>query len=524
MDKELMLRSLMLRAVLTIVFAVGLGGCANLLPERGAVAPEQALAQFEDTALYRATASELNDPKACGLRPLPVASYALAARLELARRAERTLDVQYYVFRNDKAGLLLMRALRDAARRGVRVRVIIDDLHTEGEDAILSDFDALPNVKVRLYNPVASWRKTSLGRNLGALPEVQRLNHRMHNKLFLADNAAAIFGGRNIADEYFMRSDESNFVDLDMFVAGAPVRDLSKAFDTFWNSPIVFPLGQILEPHLPAEQAQAEFDQLTRDISAPTLETLPEPYTRFGKLPGEIAAGRVGDFVPAQCNVVADAPTKFEKVDNPGFPTVMRAVLNMLAGAQKEAEIVSPYFVPGEYGMRMIHEGNLRGGRTLVITNSLASTDSPAAQYGYMRYRKAMLKENVILRELSPVAATKRRRFGVFGKSLGRLHAKAVLVDRQRIFLGSMNLDFRSAYRNTEMGLIIDSPVLVEQLSALVDEESFYELRLNSAGDIEWTQRGEDGRQRIFDADPETNWWDRVWPEIIGPLIPEKEL
>ena len=524
MDNHSTLQTLILRGVLICLVVAGLCGCANLLPDRGPVRQEHALAGFEDTTLYRATASELNDPKACGLRPLPVASYALAARLELARRAERTLDVQYYVFRDDKSGLMLMRALRDAAQRGVRVRVIIDDLHTVGEDTVLSDLNAEPNVEVRLYNPVASWRRTSLGRNLGALPEIQRLNHRMHNKLFVADNAAAIFGGRNLSDEYFMRSDESNFVDLDMFVAGSPVRDLSSAFDTFWNSSIVFPLVRVLGPHLPADQARAEFDRLTRDIPIPAPEKLPEQYVRFTTLPAEIAEGHVGYLVPAQCSVVADAPTKFEKVDDPGFPTVMRTVLNMLAGAQKEAEIVSPYFVPGEYGMRMIHDGNLRGGHTLVITNSLASTDSPAAQYGYMRYRKAMLKENVVLRELSPLLTTTRRRLGIFGNSLGRLHAKAVLVDRQRLFLGSMNLDFRSAYRNTEIGLIIDSPVLVEQLSALVDEESFYELRLNSSDDIEWTQRLEDGTTQIFDVDPETTWWDRWWPMILGPLVPEKEL
>ncbi len=339
MGKHSTLRTLISRRVAICLVVTALCGCANLLPDRGPVPQEHALAGFEDTSLYRATAGELNDPKACGLRPLPVASYALTARLELARQAERTLDVQYYVFRDDKSGLLLMRALRDAAQRGVRVRVIIDDLHTEGEDAALSDLNAVPNVEVRLYNPIASWRKTSLGRNLGALPEIQRLDHRMHNTLFVADNAAAIFGGRNLADEYFMRSDESNFVDLDMFVAGSPVRDLSSAFDTFWNSSIVFPLSRILEPHLPADQARAEFDRLTRDIPLPAPEKLPEPYARFTTLPAEIAEGHVGYLVPAQCSVVADAPTKFEKVDDPGFPTVMRAVLKMLAGAQKENTI-----------------------------------------------------------------------------------------------------------------------------------------------------------------------------------------
>jgi putative cardiolipin synthase len=467
---------------------------------------------------------ELKQTDTCGLRPLPVASYALAARLALARRAERSLDVQYYVFRNDNAGLQLMRSLRDAAQRGVRVRVIIDDLHTVGEDAILSDLAAVPNVEVRLFNPFASWRGSRLTRDLGALPEIGRLNHRMHNKLFVADNAAAIVGGRNVADEYFMRSDESNFVDLDMFVAGPAVRDLSKAFDTFWNSPIVFPLGQIVSSPLPADRAQADFEKATRDIPAQALETLSDAFMRFGTLPGEIAAGHVTGFAPAQCSVVADVPTKFEKVDDPGFPTVTRAVINMLAGAQQEAVIVSPYFVPGELGMRMMHEANLRHGRTVIITNSLASTDSAAAQYGYMRYRKAMLEENVILRELSPLATTKRRRFGLFGKSLGRLHAKAVVTDHRRVFIGSMNLDFRSAYRNTEIGLIVDSPELVAQLVGLIDEQSFFQLRLNAAGEIEWTQREEDGSERVFDADPETSWWDRLWPAIVGPLIPEKEL
>lgn len=515
----------MVRVLQIGLLAVGLCGCANFLPERAALPEEHALAQFEDTTLYRVTASELNGSNSCGLRPLPVSTYAFAARLELARRAERSLDVQYYVFRNDNAGLRLMRALRDAALRGVRVRVIIDDFHTTGEDTILSDLNAVPNLEVRLYNPIASWRKSAFGRTLGVLPEIGRLDHRMHNKLFVADNAAAIFGGRNIADEYFMRSEESNFVDLDMFVAGPPVRDLSKSFDTYWNSPIVYPLAQIIEPRLPRDLARAEFDQLTRDIPEQTLETLPDPFARFGTLPGEIAAGHVGGFAPAVCSVVADTPTKFETVDDdPGLPTVTRAVLGMLSGAQTEAEIISPYFVPGERGMRMMHDANLKHGRTVIITNSLASSDSSSAQYGYMRYRKAMLKENVLLRELSPSAVTKRHRLGTFGKSLGRLHVKAIIVDRQRVFIGSMNLDFRSAYRNTEIGIIIDSPDLVGQLGGLLDEQSFFDLRLNSANDIEWVQREEDGKVRIFDVDPETTWWERLWPEIMGTFIPEKEL
>jgi putative cardiolipin synthase len=503
---------------------VGLSGCANFLPERATLPEEHALVRFEDTALYRATAGDLGGSNSCGLRPLPVSTYAFAARLELARRAERTLDVQYYVFRNDNAGLRLMRALRDAALRGVRVRVIIDDFHTAGEDAVLSDLDSVPNLEVRLYNPIASWRKSEFGRTVGALPEIGRLDHRMHNKLFVADNAAAIFGGRNIADEYFMRSEESNFVDLDMFVAGSAVRDLSKSFDAFWNSSIVYPLSQIIAPHLPRDLALAEFDQLTRDVPEQTLEPLPILLARFGTLPGEIAAGHVAGFAPAACSVVADIPTKFEKVDDPGLPTVTRAVLGMLSDAREEVEIISPYFVPGERGMRMMHEANLKHGRTVIITNSLASSDSSSAQYGYMRYRKAMLREGVVLRELSPSAATRRRRLGFFGKSLGRLHVKAIVVDHQRVFIGSMNLDFRSAYRNTEIGLIIDSPETVGQLSGLLDEQSFYDLRLTDSNRIEWVQRGEDGKVRIFDVDPETTWWERLWPEITGLFIPEKEL
>lgn len=515
---------LLVRRLQTGLIVIGLCGCANFLPGRATLPEEHALARFEDTALYRATASELGGPGSCGLRALPVPGYAFAARLELARRAERSLDVQYYVFRDDNTGLRLMRALRDAALRGVRVRVIIDDFHTAGEDTILSDLDAVPNIEVRLYNPIASWRKSEFGRALGALPEIERLDHRMHNKLFVADNAAAIFGGRNIADEYFMHSEESNFVDLDMFVAGSPVRELSESFDAYWNSSIVYPLRQIIAPHLPGDLAQAEFEQMTRKLPEQTLETLPNALARFGTLPGEIAAGRVGGFAPATCRVVADIPTKFEKVDDPGLPTVTRAVLSMLSGAQREVEIVSPYFVPGEKGMRMMHDAKLKHGRTLIITNSLASSDSSSAQYGYMRYRKAMLKEGVVLRELSPSAVTKRRRFGAFGRSLGRLHVKAVIVDRQRIFIGSMNLDFRSAYRNTEIGLIIDSPETVGQLTGLLDEQSFYDLRLTRSDDIEWVQRGEDGKVQIFDVDPETTWWERLSPEIMGLFIPEKEL
>lgn len=503
--------------------ALALGaGCASL-PAPTPNPESVAIADFSATPLARELAPALPSDGRSAFQLLPVASYSFLSRVELARKATRSLDVQYYILQQDQSGMALMRELAAAAQRGVRVRLLVDDFHSVGEDRILSDLNNLPNIEVRLFNPFVNGRSGEFTRLAGAVLEFGRVDRRMHNKLFIADNAAAVAGGRNVADEYFMQSPENNFVDLDVFVAGPAVRQLSGAFDRYWNSAAVLPIKRIVLPEPSAADAARDFAALTHDVQGPRPDDLPDPLKIWGTLPGEIRSGQYQHLVLAHAEVLADDPEKWRHVEDPHFATVTRGVLDMLAHAQHDVVIVSPYFVPGEPGLQMMREGTAKGGRILVVTNSLASTDSPFAQLGYMRYREEMLRIGVHIRELSPALARERRRFGGFGSSSVGLHAKTVLVDGQRIFIGSMNLDFRSAYTNTEDGLIIDSPALVQQLEQLVDQGSFYDLRLDGDGKPEWVAQTPHG-EVVYHDDPETTWWQRLEPELFAPVVPDDEL
>ncbi len=416
-----------------------------------------------------------------------------------------------------------MRELRNAARRGVRVRILIDDLYSVEEDRVLCDLAAMPNIEVRLFNPFVNLRANRFTRVIGAALQLARVDRRMHNKLFIADNAAAVMGGRNIADEYFMTSRTSNFVDLDLFVAGPAVRDLSHAFDNYWNSSLVVPIKRLVGPNPSIARAQEDFDQLMGDASPPPLDELPAPFQEFGTLPAEIAALHIRALTIAPAKVLADDPDKSRALDEPNFPTVTRSAIAMLGEAQHEAVIVSPYFVPGEQGMKMMRAARAQGGRIVLVTNSLASTDSPLAQAGYMRYRKDMLEAGVIIHELSPSQTRDRKRLGAFGSSSGSLHAKVITVDQSRVFIGSMNLDFRSAYENTEVGIIIESPEIAQRLIGLLDDGSFYNLRIGPNAEVQWVL-GDEAEGKVYGSDPETSWLERLAPELLSPIIPESEL
>jgi phosphatidylserine/phosphatidylglycerophosphate/cardiolipin synthase-like enzyme len=510
-------------AFVLIASTLVLGGCA--LPPHPELPYASASDHWAATPLGQITQSRLLDDNRSGFKVLPVASYAFATRIELTRRAVETIDVQYYIFSNDDTGRALLKALAAAARRGVRVRMLLDDLYETGEDALLSDFASIPNVEVRLFNPFAGGRDIGWTRLLGAglSFDVTRIDRRMHNKLFIVDNAAAMAGGRNIANEYFMHDGTSNFVDLDLFVAGPAVRQLSGAFDLFWNSREVFPLGSVVQKNPNVTPSAAEFDRLVKDAEGPPPDDLPPEFSRFGSLPGEIASGQLQPLTLGRATVVADDPAKAELYGHEKMSTVSEAVLAKLAGVKDSVIIVSPYFVPGERGMRMIREAKISPGTTRVFTNSLASTDEPIAEHGYMKYRKALLENNVALYELSPSLVRDRNRMGAFGKSAGSLHVKCVVFDNETVFLGSLNLDHRSAAENTEVGILIDSPEMAGQLTGLLDVDSFYQLSLDSSNQVQWTAQLADG-PHIYHEDPETTAWQRLVPAILGPFVPEDQL
>ncbi|HWI98067.1 MAG TPA: phospholipase D family protein [Burkholderiales bacterium] len=399
----------------------------------------------------------------------------------LARAAERSLDVQYYIWHADTSGGLLAHELWQAAERGVRVRLLLDDNNTRGADEAIAALDAHPNIEVRLFNPYAN-----RGFRLGELAtDFARLNRRMHNKSFTADNQAAIVGGRNVGDEYFGADSPVEFADLDVLAVGAVVPEVSAAFDAYWNSESAYPAASLIDQagqlrpleRIEEQPGAARYLQAVR--ATPLVQML-----LSGSLPLEWAAARVVQDDPAK---VLHPP---EKTELHLLPRLEKAMGKPL----RELDLVSPYFVPTKDGAAALTALAESGVRVRVLTNSLAATDVSPVHAGYAKYREELLRAGVRLFELKPNVEdvkTKDKGRGA-GNSDASLHAKTFGVDRSRIFVGSFNFDPRSARLNTEMGIVVESQTLASRLSEALDRDMAnvaYEVRLSSDGSLAWVER-----------------------------------
>jgi putative cardiolipin synthase len=501
------------------------GGCAAL-PDH----VERTLSHAEDgssTTLGRLVGRSLPaDPQltVSGFRLLPTGPYALDARVALADAAERTLDVQYYLLSNDATGKQFWAALRRAAVRGVRIRILLDDLYTVGEDDLIQGMAAYPNVEVRLFNPFPEGRISLASRFLLSAGELGRVNRRMHNKVFIADNAMSITGGRNVADEYFSHAGNENFVDLDVLSAGPLVADISREFDSYWNSDVVYPLYSI-EP-APANQ-DAVSKALDRALQGVAADNQLAERDLLGHHPVSVDL-KSGDMElhQAVARVIWDSPQKAAGLDASTIAgTVTYSVDQQIAEAKTSLLLVSPYFIPGKTALRHIKEAVGRGVSITVVTNSLAATDVPLVFAGYSRIRTELLKDGVKVYEISQGIAEKRVKLGDFRSVLGRLHAKAVVVDGKNVFIGSMNMDGRSAHENTETGIILESQTIGAEVQKLVErdiERNSYEVRLE--GDKTRWVTNVDGKQTVLDSEPDVSIWTRLELDLLGPMAPEELL
>jgi phosphatidylserine/phosphatidylglycerophosphate/cardiolipin synthase-like enzyme len=509
--------------LLLAFISIAISGCTSLAP-RPQLAQVGAVAADPGSRIGKTVDAALGADARSGFRLLPIATTSFETRIELAAETQHTLDLQYYVFSDDNTGRLLMRAARDAALRGVRVRILVDDLYTSGEDPILKGLAAFQNVEVRLFNPFPTGRDSMLGRLIASANDAERIDHRMHNKLFIADNQAAVLGGRNIADEYFMRSQTSNFVDTDLLAVGPIVRSLSAIFDGYWNSAAAYPLAFIVSSEMSREKLQQDFDQRTRAAASPPTDVVASADDPYLSVPGELRAGHLNSLVRANAAAYADSVSKVLGANEETLTgTATSQVLAMLASAQRSALLVSPYFVPGKIGMEALKAERDRGVDVTVITNSLASTDEPLVHVGYLRYRRQMLQLGIHIHELSPTLVARRAHEGNFHSSQGALHAKLAIIDGHQVFLGSMNMDLRSARENTELAVIIDSPELAQQIMARLDRGSSYDVRLNGHGDVQWVAE-DGGRDSVFEDEPEAGFWTKREVDLLAPFVPEKQL
>ena len=522
------------RAALALAAAALLAtGCASL-PSDVPRTPSVAVPASADTELGRIALASAKDPALSGFRLISWSEQSFATRLALVARAQRTLDLQYYVFDDDGTGRVLLRALRDAAARGVRVRLLLDDLYTGGNDPLLLGLAAHPNVEVRLFNPFMVRFESVAARVAASLFDFGRVNHRMHNKLFIADGAMAVAGGRNIGDEYFMAHQGANYIDLDVFTVGAVLPTLAGLFDQYWNSEHVFPLEAIVPPDETAEERRRRFEQATL---APGGPTLPGPGTKdrlgLSGIAEELGTGRL-DLIWAKASAFADSPDKviahstrvLGKPVNTD-PTVRQSLMTELLRARRGVVVASPYLVPDRSVMEDVMEGRLWNLPITLITNSLASTDEPLVHAGYQRYRTEMLDLGVRLYEVAPSRVQRSKNLGSFGQSIGRFHAKTAAIDGELMFIGSLNFDPRSEKHNTELGFLIHSPELTGQLlklAELVINEAAYQVRLGpDRKSLEWHIRTDEGEQ-IFTEEPDTTWWQRTMLHLVGPFVPEGQL
>ncbi len=546
------------RVLALFVLTAGLAGCASL-PDKVERQASKSQGAALDTPLGRIAKASTADPEQSGFRLMPTGQFALQARIELARRAQRTLDVQYYQIHDDRTGRYLLRTLRDASQRGVRVRLLIDDLYTSGQDPLLLGLDAYANVEVQLFNPFPAGRKNFLTRFAVNWHEFDRVHRRMHNKLFIADGVMAVVGGRNIADEYFGTGDSANFIDLDTFVIGGILPRLSSLFDGYWNSERVLPIRAVVQTERSDEELRQDFERMTSAEAVPVLrittmpaemgigETVevigssggtPEPappppndVLGYGPIVDELNAGKVG-LIWADAQAYADSPDKvigrvstYGVVPIDDVDSVRYNVIEMMRRARKDVVITSPYLIPGEAGIETFRNSIERWHvKYTLVTNSLAATDEPVVHTGYRRYRPEMLKLGMNLYELSPQQVRRSLRLGRFSTSIGRLHAKSAVVDGERVFIGSMNFDPRSDQHNTEMGLFIRSPQLAQQVLKLVDvirQQGAYKVVLAPNGkDMVWTTTGPGGREEVVE-EPETDAWTRIMLEVLSVIAPE---
>ena len=433
---------------------------------------------------------------------------AFAARVLLADAAERSLDAQYYVWKKDMSGTLLLEALRRAADRGVRVRLLLDDNNTPGLEATLAELDAHPNIEVRLFNPFVGRRSHAAG----YLLDFGRLNRRMHNKSFTVDNQATIVGGRNIGDEYFDAGQGIPFLDLDVLAVGPVVNDVSREFDRYWASGSSYPAHLVL----PAVNVASAAMLIKQDpASLVYTEAIARaPFVR------EMLAHRL-PFEWAEVRLLSDDPRK-----GLGLATddelLWSQLKRILKTPKRQLLVVSPYFVPGTEGADFFIALARNGVKITVFTNSLGATDVPAVYAGYARQRKRLLAAGVGLFELKSRAPAPDDEGlqPAIGSSGSTLHAKTFCIDGERVFVGSFNFDPRSARLNTEMGLVIDSPALALAITDSLHRDiadHAYEVRLTKTGGLQWIERA-GGGELVHLSEPGTNFWQRLKVDLLTIL------
>ncbi|HSW15736.1 MAG TPA: phospholipase D family protein [Ramlibacter sp.] len=565
---------LLWRLAAALLLSSWAAGCASLPSNPPERARSQSFATPEQTPLGRlaqARRAQADARSETGFFLLDSVDAAFSSRVALIESATRTLDLQYYAIHADASTEILLQRIREAARRGVRVRILLDDFNSVGDDAQVLRLGFEQGVEIRLFNPLPGSRGSLLTRVLGSLNDVSSMQKRMHNKLFIADNAWGIAGGRNLGDAYFGGDGKSSFVDLDVLATGQLVRQMSASFDRFWNDELAYPMQALLTPKdleklrgaetpqpagpakdsgpAPPPRAPAPLagappsvttgaDKVLPDVGAAAVAQAQRPALDLGRLP----------LTWAPSALMVDRPEKIAPGEDEAGAgeTVVDGLLSLIGQAREEVLVISPYFVPGARMMAVFEQAIARGVRLRVLTNSLASNDAPAAHAGYARYRPQLLKMGVQLYEMraDPQSAadpgisngsSSKKASGLSlgsatggsksGSSRASLHSKAVIIDRRIAVIGSMNLDLRSTLQNSEVALIVRSAALSREAARLIEgtlAAGAYRIELDGER-LHW--RAPPGAP-FGDAasEPEASFKLRLLVKLLSPFAPDEML
>jgi putative cardiolipin synthase len=494
----------------------GCGGDQDQVPDD---LPEVTAFQEHESTRIGARLAELasEHPGKSGFAIIRYGQPALAARIALSDLAEKSLDVQYYIWEADPTGRILAERLVRAADRGVRVRVLVDDINLAGRDARVASLDAHPNIEIRIFNPFAHRGF----RALDFITDLGRVNHRMHNKIMVMDNAISLVGGRNVGAHYFAAHSESNFRDLDIVGAGPIVRETSKVFDRFWNGPWARPISSLVDKSYTEEDYESAIAEMRKQMSE---DDYPFPLETDTQALVDRLEEIFADLIWASGEIIWEDPSSI--YDDRESGRMNDALYQRLQNVKEELLIESAYFVPRDRGVEAAKALTDHGVRVRVMTNSLAANDVLAAHAGYAKYRKALLEAGVELYELRPFPGPIDKKI-VSAESQAALHTKAIVFDREDVFIGSFNLDPRSASINTEAGIYVESPELAKQVIDYMEEgvapENAFRVVLDDNGDLRWFIE-KDGLRLDYEDDPNSKWHQRWVAGFIGILPIEKQL
>jgi len=490
-----------------------INGCSSM-PELPAKSIETAYPLATNSILYQAVKGALEQhPEQTGVFPLGDGVDAFVARLLLIESAVSSIDLQYYIYRNDETGRLMTRVLLDAAQRGVRVRLLLDDMTSADMDEQLIALASQPNISIRLFNPTTERNY----RDLAFLFGFSRLNHRMHNKSFTVDNVMTIVGGRNIGDEYFAANRDLEFGDFDLLAIGDAVSQVSDEFDRYWNADSTHPI-EVLSGHNPT---QAELEAFAQQIAQQREQSKSSEYVKR-LAQSQILTNLQRDNMTwfwGEALVLVDPPDKLAQNDKTTW--LISQLLPYLTQVESELFIISPYFVPTPSGVDLLTILAQSGKRVRVLTNSLAATDVLAVHAGYKQYRQALLAAGVEIYEVKAQAGVRSHSWR--GSSKSSLHAKAFVFDNKQIFVGSFNFDPRSAAINTELGLLLTQPQFSRHVTHNIEEKlatKTYRLALEEGNIVWW----DDATKQRYDSEPDAGFWRVFVADFLGVLPIESQL